>query len=151
MDSARDDAGRLVQHANRQSCCLQLNSGRSLDQIIRDFVILEFIIAKRRIRESARARSNIESSTTFFLLQSFFVVSFLQFLVFSCFSLLFWSGCCSPVRTSCFSFVCIWPSFPFYYFRYFYAVMHFSRFFFFLPVLLCVLSPLPSSFFVVFL
>ena len=25
------------------SCCLQLDSGRSLDQIIRDFVILEFI------------------------------------------------------------------------------------------------------------
>ena len=59
MDTARDGAGRLVEHANRQSCCLQLDSGRSLDQIIRDFVILEFI-AKRRIGELARARSNIE-------------------------------------------------------------------------------------------
>ena len=48
----------LVEYANRQSCCLQLDSGRSLDQIIRDFVILEFI-ARRRIEELARARSNI--------------------------------------------------------------------------------------------
>ena len=37
MDTARDGAGRLVEHANRQSCCLQLDSGRSLDQIIVDF------------------------------------------------------------------------------------------------------------------
>ena len=37
MDTARDGAGRLLEHANRQSCCLQLDSGRSLDQIIRDF------------------------------------------------------------------------------------------------------------------
>ena len=37
MDTARDGAGRLVEHANRQSCCLKLDSGRSLDQIIRDF------------------------------------------------------------------------------------------------------------------
>ena len=37
MDIARDGAGRLVQHANRQSCCLQLDSGRTLDQIIRYF------------------------------------------------------------------------------------------------------------------
>ena len=59
MDTAREGAGRLVQHANRQSCCLQLDSGRSLDQKIRAFVILEFI-ARRRIREVARARSNIE-------------------------------------------------------------------------------------------
>ena len=50
MDTARDGAGRLVEHANRQSCCLQLDSGRSLDQIIRDFLILEFI-AGRRIEE----------------------------------------------------------------------------------------------------
>ena len=44
MDTARDSAGGLlvIEHANRQSCCLQLDSGRSLDQIIRDFVILEF-------------------------------------------------------------------------------------------------------------
>ena len=33
MDSARDGAGKLVEHANRQSCCLELDSGRSLDQI----------------------------------------------------------------------------------------------------------------------
>ena len=59
MDTARDGAGRLLEHANRQSCCSQLDSGRSLDQIIRDFLILEFI-ARRRIGESARARSNIE-------------------------------------------------------------------------------------------
>ena len=59
MDTARDGDGRLVEHANRQSCCLQLDSGRPLDQIIRDFVILEFI-ARRRIGELARARSNIE-------------------------------------------------------------------------------------------
>ena len=38
MDTARDGAGRLVEHANRQSCCLQLDSSRSLDQIIRDFL-----------------------------------------------------------------------------------------------------------------
>ena len=82
MDSARDDAGRLVQHANRQSCCLQLNSGRSLDQIIRDFVILEFIVAKRRIRESARARSNIESSTTFFCCSRFLLCPSSNFLCF---------------------------------------------------------------------
>ena len=37
MDTVRDGAGRLVEHANRQSCCLQLDSGRSLDQTIRDF------------------------------------------------------------------------------------------------------------------
>ena len=44
MDTARDDgAGRLVEHANRQSCCLQLESRRSLDQIILGFGILEFI------------------------------------------------------------------------------------------------------------
>ena len=59
MDTAGDGAGRLVAHANRQSCCLQLDSGRSLDQIVRDFVILGFI-ARRRIEELARARSNIE-------------------------------------------------------------------------------------------
>ena len=47
MDIARDGAGRLVEHANIQSCCLQLESGRSLDQIIiRDFVILH---AKNKI------------------------------------------------------------------------------------------------------
>ena len=38
MDTARNGAGRLVEHANRQSCCLQLDIGRSLDQKIRDFV-----------------------------------------------------------------------------------------------------------------
>ena len=59
MDTAQGGAGRLVEHANRQSCCLQLDSGRLLDQIIRDFVILEFIV-RRRIGELARARSNIE-------------------------------------------------------------------------------------------
>ena len=59
MDTARDGAGRLVEYANRQSCCLQLDGGRSLDQIIHDFVILEFI-ARRRIGELSRARSNIE-------------------------------------------------------------------------------------------
>ena len=59
MDIARGDAGRLVEHANRQSCCLQLDSGRSLDQIICDLIMLEFI-ASRRIGELARARSNIE-------------------------------------------------------------------------------------------
>ena len=59
MDIARDGAGRLVEHANRKSCCLQLDSVRSLDQIIRDFVNLEFI-ARQRIGEVARARSNIE-------------------------------------------------------------------------------------------
>ena len=59
VNTARDGAGRLVDHANRQSYCLQLDSGRSLDQIIRDFVIFEFI-ARRRIGELARARSNIE-------------------------------------------------------------------------------------------
>ena len=37
MDTARDGAGRLVEHATRQSCCLQLDSGRSLGQIILDF------------------------------------------------------------------------------------------------------------------
>ena len=37
MDTARDGAGRLVEHANSRSCCLQLDNGRSLDQIIRDF------------------------------------------------------------------------------------------------------------------
>ena len=37
MDTARNGAGRLLEHANRQSCCLQLDSGRSMDQIIRDF------------------------------------------------------------------------------------------------------------------
>ena len=37
MDTARDGAGTLVQHANRQSYCLQLDSGRPLDPIIRDF------------------------------------------------------------------------------------------------------------------
>ena len=41
IDTPRDGAGRLVEHANRQGCCLQLDSGRSLDPIIRDFVILE--------------------------------------------------------------------------------------------------------------
>ena len=34
MDTSRDGAGRLVKHASRQSCCLQLDSGPSLDQII---------------------------------------------------------------------------------------------------------------------
>ena len=55
MDTARDGAGRLIviEHANRQSCCLQLDSGRSLDQIIRDFVIVEFI-ASRRIGELSK-------------------------------------------------------------------------------------------------
>ena len=37
MDSARDVTGRLVEHVKRQSGCLQLDSGRSLDPIIRDF------------------------------------------------------------------------------------------------------------------
>ena len=37
MDTTRDGAGKLVEHASRQSCCLQLDSGRSLDQIICDF------------------------------------------------------------------------------------------------------------------
>ena len=37
MDTARDGAGRLVEQANRQSRCVQLDSGRSLDQIICDF------------------------------------------------------------------------------------------------------------------
>ena len=37
MDTARGGAGRMVEHANRQSCCIQLDSGRSLHQIIRDF------------------------------------------------------------------------------------------------------------------
>ena len=38
MDTARDGAGRLVEHANRQSCYLLLHTGRSLeDQTIRDF------------------------------------------------------------------------------------------------------------------
>ena len=46
IDTPRDGAGRLVEHANRQGCyrqgcCLQLDSGRSLDPIIHDFVILE--------------------------------------------------------------------------------------------------------------
>ena len=60
MDTARDGAGRLlVEHTNKQSCCLKLDSGRSLDQIIRAFVILEFT-SRRRIGESARAGSNIE-------------------------------------------------------------------------------------------
>ena len=54
MDTARDGAGRLVEHANRQTCCSQLDGGRSMDQIIRDFVILEFI-ARRRIGKLARA------------------------------------------------------------------------------------------------
>ena len=40
MDTARNGAARLVKYANRQSCCSQLDSGRSLDQIIRAFVIL---------------------------------------------------------------------------------------------------------------
>ena len=53
MDTAQDGAGRLVEHANRQRCCLQLDSGRLLDQIIRDFVILE-IIARWRIGELVR-------------------------------------------------------------------------------------------------
>ena len=59
MDTARGGAGRLVEHAARQSFCLQLDRGRSLNQIIRDFDILEFI-ARRQIGELARARSNIE-------------------------------------------------------------------------------------------
>ena len=59
IPTAPDGAGRMVEHANKKSCCLHLDSGRSLDQIIRDFVILEFI-ARRRIGEIARARSNIE-------------------------------------------------------------------------------------------
>ena len=37
MDTARGGAGRLVEHANTHSCCIQLDSGRSLDQIIRDY------------------------------------------------------------------------------------------------------------------
>ena len=38
VDTARNGAaGRLVEQANSQSGCLQLDSGRSLDQIIRDF------------------------------------------------------------------------------------------------------------------
>ena len=37
MDTAQDGADRLVEHANRQSCCLQLDSGRSLDQMIKIF------------------------------------------------------------------------------------------------------------------
>ena len=32
VDTARDGAGRLAEHANRQNCCLQLDSGRSQDQ-----------------------------------------------------------------------------------------------------------------------
>ena len=37
MDTARDGASRLlvIEHASRQRCCLQLDSGRSLDQITR--------------------------------------------------------------------------------------------------------------------
>ena len=64
VDTVRDGAGRLVEHAKRQSCCLQLDRGRSLDQIIRDFVILEFI-AIRWIGELARARSNIEGEAPY--------------------------------------------------------------------------------------
>ena len=53
MDTARGNgAGRLVEHANRQSCCLQLDRGRSLDQIIRYFsrpptLVLSMVTGRR--------------------------------------------------------------------------------------------------------
>ena len=59
VDTARDGAGRLVEHGTIQSYCLQTNRGRSLDQKIRYFVILE-VISEQRNRELAGARSNIE-------------------------------------------------------------------------------------------
>ena len=37
VDTARNGAGILVEHANRQGCCLQLDSGRSLDPVFREF------------------------------------------------------------------------------------------------------------------
>ena len=37
MDTARNGADRLVEHANRQDGCMLLNNGRSLGQVFRDF------------------------------------------------------------------------------------------------------------------
>ena len=60
MDTARDSDRRLQENTNRQSCCLQLASGRStLDRQIGDALIVE-VIGRRRNGELARARSNIE-------------------------------------------------------------------------------------------
>ena len=78
MHTARDGAGGLVEHANRQSCCSQLDSGRSLDQIICDFVIdcrVHRQTANRRISESKKKHrgpsasyeaqeASVEASTT---------------------------------------------------------------------------------------
>ena len=62
VDTVRDGAGRLVERANRQSFCFQLNSGRALDQIVRDFLIVDFI-AGRRLVKLARERSSIKMPT----------------------------------------------------------------------------------------
>ena len=59
MDTARDSTGKTGR-TRGQRYCLQLISGRSLDQIMLDFVIHEFIARRRRIEELARGRSNME-------------------------------------------------------------------------------------------
>ena len=60
MDTARDGAGRLVQHANRQELLFTTGQRSLTGPDNSRFVILEYI-TRRRVGELARARSNIEA------------------------------------------------------------------------------------------